>query len=85
MGATLFAGLMMRSAVWSVGRRLELQSRDGILVLGDCGQVQEANPAMATMLGRPLDSLPGQGVRALGFNYDSGERYLSIDGFLPTE
>jgi cysteine synthase len=26
-----------------------------------------------------------QGVRVLGFNYDSGERYLSIDGFLPTE
>ena len=34
MGATLFAGLMMRSAVWSVGRRLELQSRDGILLVG---------------------------------------------------
>jgi cysteine synthase A len=25
------------------------------------------------------------GARVLGFNYDSGERYLSIDGFLPTE
>jgi cysteine synthase A len=25
------------------------------------------------------------GATVLGFNYDTGERYLSIDGFLPTE
>jgi cysteine synthase A len=25
------------------------------------------------------------GARVLGFNYDTGERYLSIEGFLPTE
>jgi cysteine synthase A len=25
------------------------------------------------------------GSRVLGFNYDTGERYLSIEGFLPTE
>jgi cysteine synthase A len=25
----------------------------------------------------------GTGARVLGFNYDTGERYLSIDGFLP--
>jgi len=25
----------------------------------------------------------GAGARVLGFNYDTGERYLSIDGFLP--
>jgi cysteine synthase A len=25
------------------------------------------------------------GSRVLGFNYDSGERYLSVEGFLPTE
>ena len=23
------------------------------------------------------------GARVLGFNYDTGERYLSIEGFLP--
>jgi cysteine synthase A len=23
------------------------------------------------------------GARILGFNYDTGERYLSVDGFLP--
>jgi len=31
-----------------------------------------------------LPELP-VGSRILGFNYDSGERYLSIDGFLPSE
>ena len=25
----------------------------------------------------------GQGARVLGFNYDTGERYLSVEGFLP--
>jgi cysteine synthase A len=25
------------------------------------------------------------GSRVLGFNYDSGERYLSVEGFLPVE
>jgi cysteine synthase len=31
-----------------------------------------------------LADLPA-GARVLGFNYDTGERYLSIDGFLPAE
>jgi len=31
-----------------------------------------------------LPELP-HGATVLGFNYDTGERYLSIDGFLPTE
>jgi len=26
----------------------------------------------------------GTGARVLGFNYDTGERYLSVEGFLPT-
>ena len=26
-----------------------------------------------------------KGATVLGFNYDTGERYLSIEGFLPTE
>jgi cysteine synthase A len=25
------------------------------------------------------------GSRVLGFNYDTGERYLSVEGFLPVE
>jgi cysteine synthase A len=31
-----------------------------------------------------LTELP-KGARVLGFNYDTGERYLSTEGFLPTE
>lgn len=27
----------------------------------------------------------GQSARVLGFNYDTGERYLSVEGFLPSE
>ena len=27
----------------------------------------------------------GDRPRVLGFNYDTGERYLSIEGFLPSE
>jgi cysteine synthase A len=27
----------------------------------------------------------GKGARVLGFNYDTGERYLSVEGFLPVE
>ena len=27
----------------------------------------------------------GANARVLGFNYDTGERYLSVDAFLPTE
>ena len=30
-----------------------------------------------------LPELPA-GARVLGFNYDTGERYLSVEGFLPT-
>ena len=29
------------------------------------------------------DRLLEAGARVLGFNYDTGERYLSIEGFLP--
>jgi cysteine synthase A len=40
--------------------------------------------ATLAAIARQLPSLPS-GARVLGFNYDTGERYLSIDGFLPTE
>ena len=38
--------------------------------------------AIAQKLAQKLPELPA-GSRVLGFNYDSGERYLSIEGFLP--
>ena len=31
----------------------------------------------------PVDAI--HEVRVLGFNYDTGERYLSVEGFLPAE
>jgi cysteine synthase A len=40
--------------------------------------------ATLTAIAQKLPELPA-GSRILGFNYDTGERYLSIEGFLPTE
>ncbi|HSI61102.1 MAG TPA: cysteine synthase A [Ideonella sp.] len=40
--------------------------------------------ATLAAIAQKLPELPA-GSRVLGFNYDTGERYLSIDGFLPTE
>jgi len=40
--------------------------------------------ATLAAIARKLPELP-HGATVLGFNYDTGERYLSIDGFLPTE
>ena len=31
------------------------------------------------------DALRAAGARVLGFNYDTGERYLSVADFLPVE
>jgi cysteine synthase A len=38
--------------------------------------------ATLAAIAQQLPDLPA-GARVLGFNYDTGERYLSIDGFLP--
>jgi cysteine synthase len=40
--------------------------------------------ATLAAIAQKLGSLPA-GATVLGFNYDTGERYLSIEGFLPTE
>ncbi|WP_157265880.1 cysteine synthase A [Azohydromonas aeria] len=40
--------------------------------------------ATLTAIAQKLPDLPA-GSRVLGFNYDTGERYLSIEGFLPAE
>jgi cysteine synthase A len=40
--------------------------------------------ATLAAIAKKLPDLPS-GSRVLGFNYDTGERYLSIEGFLPTE
>ncbi len=40
--------------------------------------------ATLAAIAQKLPALPA-GATVLGFNYDTGERYLSIEGFLPTE
>jgi cysteine synthase len=40
--------------------------------------------ATLAAIAQKLPELPA-GSRVLGFNYDTGERYLSIEGFLPSE
>ncbi len=40
--------------------------------------------ATLAAIAQKLRELP-QGARVLGFNYDTGERYLSVEGFLPVE
>ena len=44
----------------------------------------EDEKAVCQCVLRLLPELPA-GAKVLGFNYDTGERYLSIEGFLPTE
>jgi len=39
--------------------------------------------ATLAAIAHKLPELPA-GARVLGFNYDTGERYLSVEGFLPT-
>lgn len=39
--------------------------------------------ATLAAIAQKLPELPA-GARVLGFNYDTGERYLSVEGFLPT-
>jgi len=40
--------------------------------------------ATLAAIAKQLPQIPN-GSRVLGFNYDTGERYLSVEGFLPTE
>ncbi len=40
--------------------------------------------ATLAAIAQTLPALPA-GARVLGFNYDTGERYLSVEGFLPME
>ena len=40
--------------------------------------------ATLAAIAQKLKELP-KGARVLGFNYDTGERYLSVEGFLPVE
>jgi len=50
-------------------------TREGILVGISTG-------AALAAIAQQLSRLPA-GAKVLGVNYDTGERYLSVDGFLP--
>ncbi|MEF7614999.1 cysteine synthase A [Aquincola sp. MAHUQ-54] len=50
---------------------------EGLLVGVSSGATLQA-------IAQKLPELPA-GARVLGFNYDTGERYLSVEGFLPAE
>ena len=54
----------------------QLAQQEGLLVGISSG-------ATLAAIASKLPELP-KGARVLGFAYDTGERYLSIDGFLPT-
>ena len=59
---------------FATGRRLARE--EGLLVGISSG-------ATLAAIAQKLPELPA-GSRVLGFNYDTGERYLSVEGFLPT-
>ena len=60
-------------AALEYGRRCARE--EGILVGISTG-------ATLAAIAQKLPELPA-GSRVLGFNYDTGERYLSVDGYLP--
>ena len=51
--------------------------------LADPGLLGISSGAALAAIAQKLPELPA-GSRILGFNYDTGERYLSVDGYLPT-
>ena len=58
---------------WKMARRAAREQ--GMLVGISSG-------ATLAAIAKKLPDLPS-GSRVLGFNYDTGERYLSVEGFLP--
>ena len=60
---------------YTLTRRLAME--EGLLVGISSG-------ATLAAIAQKLPELPS-GATVLGFNYDTGERYLSIEGFLPAE
>ncbi len=56
------------------GRR---SAREEVLLVGI------SSGATLAAIAQKLPELPA-GARVLGFNYDTGERYLSVEGYLPT-
>jgi cysteine synthase A len=77
MDVSLLDGVIQveAEAAKEMGRRSARE--EGILVGLSSG-------ATLAAIAQKLGELP-KGARVLGFNYDTGERYLSVEGFLPAE
>jgi hypothetical protein len=76
--------------------QVERQLRHGRLQRAQLTQVLKAKwPSLKVYAVEPVASpvifvgapalhpIQGSGATVLGFNYDTGERYLSVEGFLP--
>jgi cysteine synthase len=74
-----------RSARWRHHRRGRGSARDGA-PRGARGRhlIGISSGAALAAIAKKLPELPRR-ARMLGFNYDTGERYLSVEGFLPVE
>ncbi len=73
----LLDGVIQVDAAAAKAMALRSAQEEGILVGISSGATLQA-------IAQVLDDLP-PGARIVGFNYDTGERYLSVPDFLPTE
>ncbi|HWH38887.1 MAG TPA: cysteine synthase A [Usitatibacter sp.] len=77
MDTSLLDGIILVEAEAAKEMARRCAREEGILVGISSG-------ATLAAIAQKLPEL-GSGARVLGFNYDTGERYLSVEGFLPTE
>ena len=77
MDVTVLDGIIQVEAEAAKEMARRCAREEGILVGISSGATLQA-------IAQKLKELP-QGAKVLGFNYDTGERYLSVEGFLPTE
>ncbi len=77
MDKTLLDGIILVEADAAKEMARRCAAEEGILVGISSG-------ATLSAISIKLRELP-QGAKVLGFNYDTGERYLSVDAFLPAE
>jgi cysteine synthase A len=75
LGTTLLDGVIQVEAEASREMARRSAREEGMLVGISSG-------ATLAAIAQKLPDLPA-GARVLGFNYDTGERYLSVEGFLP--
>jgi cysteine synthase A len=77
LDTTLLDGVVQVEAGAAKAMALRAAREEGMLIGISSGATLQA-------IAQTLPQLP-EGARVLGFNYDTGERYLSVPEFLPTE